>query len=198
MYLPRQGGFNGEVKIVSLPRLTGGAPKSQGKGKAGSSKGGAGGAEASQGGQILASLQTQSGSVETIAISQTSASPPTTLLATGSVDGSICVFDATRRFDIRRHIVPAHGEHAVVKVEFVKDTWMLTSCGLDGVVKRWDLRSGSTKKPGSLTNQTGPGESGLVKEWKGHRGDGEGGGVLALFRAQPGRELSQQEMMASH
>jgi ribosome assembly protein SQT1 len=40
---------------------------------------------------------------------------------------------------------------------------------MDGVVRRWDTRGG-----------TGIANSGFVREWKGHRGDGEGGGVLGF------------------
>ena len=47
---------------------------------------------------------------------------------------------------------------------------MLTSCGMDGVVRRWDARGGLAS-----------GEMGLVREWKGHRG-GEGGGVLGFVQ----------------
>ncbi|UKZ82446.1 hypothetical protein TrVFT333_010235 [Trichoderma virens FT-333] len=109
--------------------------------------------------------------------------PPTTLLAAGSVDGSITVFDATRRFAIRKNLIGAHEEHSVVKVEFVPNSWLLTSCGMDGVVRRWDLRaSGTTGGPEG-------GSSGLLKEWRGHRGDGEGGGVLGFVQGQTGERV---------
>ncbi|PQE30113.1 putative SQT1 Suppresses dominant-negative mutants of the ribosomal QSR1 protein [Rutstroemia sp. NJR-2017a WRK4] len=179
------GGAGGAIKVVGLPRL--GADASSGS--AGAGKGGAGAASkakggkqaggkasgsaasAGQAGQILADLQAQTDGVETIAF----APPPLTLMAAGSVDGSIALFDSAHRFAVRRHIKEAHEEHSVVKVEFVKNAqtggWLLTSCGMDGVVRRWDTRGG-----------TGMANSGFVREWKGHRGDGEGGGVLGFVQ----------------
>ncbi|KAK8902087.1 hypothetical protein QC760_009568 [Botrytis cinerea] len=142
------GGAGGSIKIVGLPRL----PDASGAGAA-----------PGQSGQILADLQAQGDGIESIAFAQ----PPLTLMAAASVDGSIALFDSAHRFAVRRHIKEAHEEHAVVKVEFVKNTqsggWLLTSCGMDGVVRRWDARGG-----------TGIANSGLVGEWKGHRGDGVG------------------------
>lgn len=168
------GGAGGAIRIVSLPRITAGAQPKSGKA-----------AEASAGGQLLAALNTQSDSIETLAVSQASTSPPTTLLAAGSVDGSVTVFDATRRFAIRRNIVGAHEDHSVVKVEFIKDSWILTTCGMDGVVRRWDLRAGGA----TGTNQAGVADAGLMKEWKGHRGEGEGGGVLGFVQGQTGERV---------
>lgn len=176
------GGAGGAIKIVSLPRLAPSAASS-------SQPRGAGGKKVSTdpttGGQILASLHTQSDSVETMAVSLTSASPPTVLLAAGSVDGSICIYDATKRFAVRRHILGAHEEHSVVKVDFVKDSWLLTSCGMDGVVRRWDLRGGGV----TGNNAAGTSDAGLQKEWKGHRGDGEGGGVMGFVQGQTGERV---------
>ncbi|PMD13010.1 WD40 repeat-like protein [Hyaloscypha hepaticicola] len=151
------GGAGGAIKVVGLPRL--------GSDASGSA------ASAGQAGQILADLQAQTDGIETLAF----APPPLTLLAAGSVDGSIALFDSAHRFAVRRHIKEAHEEYSVVKVEFVKNSrtggWLLTSCGMDGVVRRWDTRGG-----------TGMANSGFVREWKGHRGDGEGGGVLAFVQ----------------
>jgi ribosome assembly protein SQT1 len=178
------GGAGGAIKVVGLPRLSteasGAAPAGRGgagaasKAKGGKQVGGkpmGGGASAGQAGQILADLQAQTDGIETLAF----APPPLTLLAAGSVDGSIALFDSAHRFAVRRHIKEAHEEHSVVKVEFVKNSrtggWLLTSCGMDGVVRRWDTRGGS-----------GIANSGFVKEWKGHRGDGEGGGVLGFVQ----------------
>ena len=48
---------------------------------------------------------------------------------------------------------------------------MLTSAGYDGVLKRWDARGG-----------TAAAGKGLVGEWKGHRGGGEGGGIMAFVQ----------------
>ena len=183
------GGAGGAIKVVGLPRLSSGASSSGASGSApagradagasSKSKGGkqAGGkaagstASAGQAGQILADLQAQTDGIETLAF----APPPLTLLAAGSVDGSIALFDSAHRFAVRRHIKEAHEDFSVVKVEFVKNPrtggWLLTSCGMDGVVRRWDTRGG-----------TGMANSGFVKEWKGHRGDGEGGGVLGFVQ----------------
>lgn len=183
------GGVGGAIRIISLPRLSQ-QPQARSGGAGGKQKarGAAGGGESSAGGQILASIQTQTDTIETLAFSTLSsgaagAAAQTTLLAAGSVDGSIAVFDASRRFAVRRHIQHAHGEHAVVKVDFVKGQWQLTSCGMDGVVRRWDLRAG-----GSAAGAAGA-DGGLIKEWKGHRGDGEGGGVLGFVQGETGERV---------
>ncbi|KAI9654383.1 MAG: hypothetical protein M1821_006699 [Bathelium mastoideum] len=183
------GGAEGHIRIVGLPRLgadpsaTAGSKGAGAKSKSGGGKqaGGpknatAGSASAGQAGQILASLKAQSDSVETLSFSQ----PPLTLLASGSVDGSIALFDTAHRFAVRRHIRDAHEEEAVIKVDFVKGgksgmEWLLTSAGNDGVVRRWDTRGG-TAAPGQ----------GLAKEWRGHRGEGEGGGVLGFVQGGGG------------
>jgi len=143
------GGADGQIRIVGLPRV---------------------GATAAQAGRILASLQTQKDSVETIAF----AAPPLTLMAAGSVDGSVVLFDTAHRFAVRRHIQGAHEEEAVIKVEFgggEAGNWVLTSCGNDGVVRRWDTRGG-----------TAAAGQGCLGEWKGHRGAGDGGGVLGFVQ----------------
>ncbi|QSZ37076.1 hypothetical protein DSL72_009168 [Monilinia vaccinii-corymbosi] len=174
------GGAGGSIKIVGLPRLgdapgAGAASKNKGGKQAGGKASGSA-ASAGQAGQILADLQAQGDGIESIAFAQ----PPLTLMAAGSVDGSIALFDAAHRFAVRRHIKEAHEEYSVVKVEFVKNAqsggWLLTSCGMDGVVRRWDTRGG-----------TGMANSGFVREWKGHRGDGEGGGVLGFVQGDGGR-----------
>ena len=172
------GGAGGMIRVVGLPRLAA-TPTSATQGmKGGGSKnksgggrkaGGPEGASSGQAGQILASLQAQGDSVETLAFS----APPITLLAAGSVDGSIVLFDTAHRFAVRRHIREAHEEYAVVKVEFVPGStgYLLTSCGLDGAVRRWDTRGG-----------TAASGQGLAQEWRGHRGEGEGGGVLGFVQ----------------
>lgn len=176
------GGAGGAIKVVGLPRLGSDAPAT-GKGGAGAASKAKGGKQvggkatsssAGQSGQILADLQAQGDGIETLAF----APPPLTLLAAGSVDGSIALFDSSHRFAVRRHIKEAHEDYSVVKVEFVKSGggWLLTSCGMDGVVRRWDTRGG-----------TGMANSGFVKEWKGHRGDGEGGGVLGFVQGSGDR-----------
>ena len=174
------GGAGGAIKVVGLPRLgaessvagkggAGAASKAKGGKQAGGKNTAGASASAGQAGQILADLQAQSDGIETLAF----APPPLTLMAAGSVDGSIALFDSAHRWAVRRHIKEAHEEFSVVKVEFVKSGggWLLTSCGMDGVVRRWDTRGG-----------TGMANSGFVKEWKGHRGEGEGGGVLGFVQ----------------
>ncbi|MCJ1400050.1 hypothetical protein MMC11_003253 [Xylographa trunciseda] len=188
------GGAEGNIRVIGLPRLSSGAstignatksPKAGGtKNKAGAAKQtGAPESSTGQAGQILASLQAQTDGIETLAFSK----PPLTLLAAGSVDGSIALFDIAHRFAVRRLIREAHDEYAVVKVEFVSPSsstgsntntsgsggWLLTSCGMDGVVRRWDTRGG-----------TAASGQGLVKEWRGHRGEGEGGGVMGFVQSE--------------
>jgi len=182
------GGAEGNIKIVGLPRVgaeptaTSGATGAGAKSKASGGKktaGPSGGqASAGQAGQILASLKAQNDGVETLAFSQ----PPLTLLAAGSVDGSIALFDTAHRFAVRRHIKEAHEEFAVVKVEFARNQRAggayLTSAGMDGVVRRWDTRGGTTAAG-----------QGFVREWKGHRGEGEGGGVLGFVQGGGGETI---------
>lgn len=193
------GGAGGAIRIVSLPRITeqtAGATPQAGS-KAGKSKGkaagGRGAGSEAQGGQILAAIQAQSDSIETLSFAPASASIP--LLAAGSVDGSITVFDPSRQFHIRRNMQGAHEDFSVVKVEWVKSpqttgaaaaqqTWLLTSCGMDGVVRRWNLH-------GATPSQHAPNAAvaGLEKEWRGHRGDGEGGGVLGFAQGIDGKRI---------
>ncbi|POS83448.1 hypothetical protein EPUL_004674, partial [Erysiphe pulchra] len=172
------GGAGGSIKVVSLPRLSSensnslikGRNEKQLKGKSSTSN-----ASAGQAGKILADIKAQSDGIETLAFSPS----PTILLAAGSVDGSVAIFDSAHEFAIRRLIKQAHEDHSVVKVEFVKNSTMggflLTSCGMDGVVRRWDTRGGSG--------------TGLIREWKGHRGDGEGGGVLGFVQGDDGSRI---------
>lgn len=171
------GGAGGHIKIVGLPQV--GAPDANttSSKKTKSGAGNSGKALSSSAGQILASLQAQSDSIETLSFSQ----PPLTLLAAGSVDGSIALFDTAHRFAVRRHVREAHEEFAVVKVEFVRHPpkgHFLTSAGMDGVVKRWDTRGGTTAAG-----------QGLVAEWRGHRGEGEGGGVLGFVQGTAGERI---------
>ena len=161
------GGAGGNIKVVGLPQAADSSKKNKG-GKAAKET-------TSSAGQILASLQQQSDGVETLSFS----SPPLNLLAAGSVDGSIALFDTAHRFAVRRHIKEAHEEYAVVKVAFVRNPQkgghILTSAGMDGVVRRWDVRGGTTAAG-----------QGFIKEWKGHRGEGEGGGVLGFVQGSGG------------
>lgn len=179
------GGPEGQIRIIGLPRLQattssatasssgGGARNKTGGAKQAGAKGAAG--SAGQAGQILASLEAGTNSVETLSFS----SPPLTLLAAGNVDGSITLFDTAHRFAVRRRIDEAHSDEesaqAVVKVDFVKREgnggWLLRSAGFDGVVRSWDTRGG-----------TAAAAKGLVGEWKGHRGGGEGGGILGFVQ----------------
>ena len=103
------------------------------------------------------------------------------MMAAGSVDGVVTLFDTARNFAVRRRIEGAHEGEAIVKVEFIDGQGMghlLTSCGLDGVVKRWDTRGGTAAAGG-----------GLVGEWRGHRGGGDGGGVLGFVQGGGGRAV---------
>jgi ribosome assembly protein SQT1 len=192
------GGAEGHIRVVGLPRLQSSIPASPASTKPGSKpklKSSAAGTQNTVGaggvGQILASLQVQSESIESISFS----SPPLTLLASGSVDGSIVLFDTAHRFAVRRHIREAHEGAAIVKVEFTDHRsglssspahpgaiaggaraassgtgtgvrpWLLTSAGLDGVVRRWDARGG-----------TAAAGQGFLREWRGHLGLNEGDG----------------------
>ncbi|EMC94023.1 hypothetical protein BAUCODRAFT_74984 [Baudoinia panamericana UAMH 10762] len=193
------GGAEGQIRVVGLPRLsatnsstgTTGAKGAGARSKTGGAKQAPAPAAASAGqtGQILASLQAQSDGIETLSFSQ----PPLTLLAAGSVDGSIALFDAAHNFALRRHIPAAHEEEAVIQVEFVKTPlgtvnergWVLTSGGNDGVVRRWDVRGGSTGTGTGGGGGEGQGKGagkGLVGEWRGHRGGGDGGGVMGFVQ----------------
>ncbi|KAF5006254.1 hypothetical protein F66182_15849 [Fusarium sp. NRRL 66182] len=192
------GGAEGHIKVVGLPRLS--APAAKSKGKAAP----AGGAQATGAGALLASLQAQSDSVESLSFS----SLPLTMLASGSVDGSICLFDVAHRFAVRRHIRDAHEGATVVNVEFLQQPsqpgtpsirpglpgtaanaaaagqgrpWVLTSAGLDGVVRRWDARGGTTAAG-----------QGLLQEWRGHlglvetEGGEQSGGILGFVQGSAG------------
>ncbi|KAL8936747.1 MAG: hypothetical protein Q9211_004041 [Gyalolechia sp. 1 TL-2023] len=165
------GGAHGIIRIVGLPRLSpistsasaaaskslkassgggGIAKKTPGGGKKASglietTPGGS--SSSGQAGAILASLQVQSESIETLAFS-----PHHSLLAAGSVDGSICLFDTAHRFTVRRHIKEAHEDgFAVVQVAFgassAEEAWLLTSCGMDGAELRASI-SGAWQKSG--------------------------------------------------
>ncbi|KAK4234144.1 hypothetical protein C8A03DRAFT_38098 [Achaetomium macrosporum] len=168
------GGAGGSIRVITLPRLSQPSNTSS--------------SQSSTPGTILASMQVQSDSVESLAFS-----PSQPLLAAGSVDGSIAVFDAARSFAVRRHLRGAHDGESVVKVEFVKAGgtggaagWLLTSCGLDGVVRRWDLRGATASR--EAVGSSGE-AAGLVKEWRGHRGGGEGGGVLGFVQGETGERV---------
>lgn len=195
------GGAGGAIRIVGLPRFsdqTAGATAQTGS-KGGKAKGKAAGSRAAggeaQAGQLLAALQMQGDSIETLSFSPTTSAASAPLLAAGSVDGSIAVFDPSRQFNIRRYVPGAHEEFSVVKVDWVKQPqgtgpaaaqqqWLLTTCGMDGVVRRWNLQ-------GATPSQHVPNAAvaGLEKEWRGHRGDGEGGGVLGFVQGLDGKTI---------
>ncbi|KAL4932939.1 WD40-repeat-containing domain protein [Aspergillus undulatus] len=197
------GGAEGHIKIIGLPRLgsSGAAGPGSGAGASSKAKGrSAAQTSAATAGTLLASLQPQTDSVETLSFS----APPLTLLAAGSVDGSIALFDTAHRFAVRRHIREAH-EGAVVKVEFLQSraatapsvrpsplaaattghrSYLLTSVGIDGIVRRWDARGGTTAAG-----------NGLLTEWKGHLGltegeDGEqAGGIMGFVQGFDGKRV---------
>lgn len=186
------GGAEGQIRVVGLPRLSmpaqsvtsgakgaGARTKAAGGKQSGGPRGGQSTAASGQAGVILAALSAQSDGIETLSFAQ----PPLTLLAAGSVDGSIALFDVAHNFAIRRNIKEAHEEEAVIKVEFVNggqngNNWLLTSCGNDGVVRRWDVRGGTAAV-----------NSGLSGEWRGHRGGGEGGGILGFVQGGGGNAI---------
>ena len=197
------GGAEGCIRVVGLPRFVSSSTKKS-KGEASSTAGGV----------ILASLQAQSDGIETLSFS----SPPLNLLAAGSVDGSIALFDTAHRFAVRRHVKNAHEGSAVVKLEFLHNTssssssssvsaaglprlagrahpattgapthgrpWLLTSVGMDGVVRRWDARGG-----------TAAAGQGLLREWKGHVGIAENaegeqsGGIMGFVQGDDGKRI---------
>ncbi|KAL9035269.1 MAG: hypothetical protein Q9214_006664, partial [Letrouitia sp. 1 TL-2023] len=200
------GGADGTIRIVGLPRLAavgaadsaakaqkGGRAKNQNRRarKAGlAQQGSAAQASAGQAGHVLANLQAQNDVIESLAFSNHNP-----LLAAGSVDGSIVLFDTAHQFTVRRIIREGHEGFAVVQVEFVDreasdGAWLLTSCGLDGVVRRWDTRGGTTASatamgPPSVPGGSVGGQQGLVRELKGHTGNGEG--VLGFVQRGGGR-----------
>ncbi|KAK0612558.1 WD40-repeat-containing domain protein [Bombardia bombarda] len=197
------GGAGGAIRIVGLPRLSPSSSTQQPqqqqtrtkqRGGAAARRGAAAPAAAepsNQAGAILASLNIQSGGIESLAF----APAPQTLLAAGSVDGSIAVFDTARSFAVRKHLKAAHDGESVVKVEFVRHPpqpamagWLLTTCGLDGAIRRWDLR-GATANSASATAAQTSAATGLVGEWKGHRGGGQGGGILGFVQGETGERI---------
>lgn len=164
------GGF---IRIVSLPRLAA-QPQDRSRGARGKAS-----VKPTAGGVIIQSIAHSDDSIESLSVTVASVTPPTTLLAAGSAAGSIAVYETTR-FSQRRAIPSAHNNHAVVKVEFIPNTWRLTSCGTDGAVRRWDFRGSGT---------TTQGESGMQKEWKGHRYDGDIQGVMGFVQGETGERV---------
>ncbi|KAF8251891.1 WD40 repeat-like protein [Wilcoxina mikolae CBS 423.85] len=155
------GGATGEIRVVGLPG--GAAPAAGGRRTAGRPQAGGGGSTGGgQVGQIIASIHTHSESIESLSFH-----PSMPLLASGSVDGKIGLYDAARGFAPRK-ILDGHAE-AVVKVEFVtglgpQDGWVLTSCGIDGTLRRWDTRAGAEIAclRGHLGGNGAEGEGGIL------------------------------------
>ncbi|KAI4130672.1 MAG: hypothetical protein LQ338_001649, partial [Usnochroma carphineum] len=111
-----KGGSSSSSGATSKAKAKGGRPKAGLPPSTANAPGGGGGGASSstgQAGALLASLQAQTESIETLSFS-----PRHSLLAAGSVDGSICLFDTAHRFALRRHIKEAHEGFAVVKVAF--------------------------------------------------------------------------------
>lgn len=187
------GGADGTIRVVGLPRMSSSSssspPSTSTKGQQQqqqrrSKKPPPSGSDPSfsgSPGHVYASLRAQQESVESLSFS----SPPLTQLAAGSIDGSIVILDTAHNFSSPRHIQDAHDGHAVVKVEYSRQPGkehLLTSCGMDGVVRLWDTRGGRTGGGGGGGAGSSSGDQGLVREWRGHRGDGEGGGVLGFVQ----------------
>ena len=181
------GGAGGHIRVVALP-----LSQTGNDGGAGSSR--------RQTGQIIASIQVQTDSIETLSFSNlmSSSAPASSLLAAGSVDGSIAIFDPLHQFALRRHIQNAHGGLAVVKLDFVKSSlqgsglagnpFLLTSAGMDGVIRQWDIRGGGAQFPSTsaAAGARSTSTQGLLRELRGHRGGGEGGGILDFTQNQDG------------
>ena len=199
------GGGGGAIRIVGLPQLGGGTnsnhavpgrstqtaaqsnrpSKAKAKGVSGST---------AQTDALRKPITFGTGGVETLAFS-----PSQPLLAAGSTDGSFAVFETVRAFDVRKLNPGAHGSKCVVRVDFVADAgdgWLLTTCGIDGVVRRWDTRgqAGAARSSGVA----GTDAARLVKEWRGHSGapdgddeeDGEAsGGVLGFVQGKTGERV---------
>ncbi|SAM04289.1 hypothetical protein [Absidia glauca] len=94
-------------------------------------------------GSIVASLENHTESIETADFCDVLA-----LAATGSVDGTISIWDVQTQ---RLRSTLSH-EDAIIKVKFVHNSPLLVSCSADRNVKMWDARTGV-----------------CVKSWQGHR-----------------------------
>lgn len=159
------GGATGEMRVIGLPSSSQAAAGTQRRGAGRPMASGGGSSGGGQVGQIIASLHTHSESVESVVFH-----PTQPVLASSGVDGKIVIYDAARGFPVRRTLEGGHTD-AVVKIEFVKtDGWILTSCGVDGTVRRWDVRAGTE-----------------IGCWRGHLGGNQGegeGGVLGFAQTK--------------
>ncbi|KAI9862194.1 MAG: hypothetical protein M1824_001575 [Vezdaea acicularis] len=178
------GGAGGVIKLVSIPRLSSAASGGPSKPKSKSKQ------KTPPAGQILHTLSGGLSSIETLAFSPPHPNlPARRLLASGSADGSLCLFDASQNFSLRRRVTGAHEEEAVVQLKF-EGSEKLVSAGMDGVLRVWDLWGGTPTAASTAATATAGGvgtavvgeleKSGLVRTYRGHRGDGEGGGILAF------------------
>ena len=155
------GGATGEIRVVGLP--TGAAPALGGKRSAGRPMASGGGSSGGgQAGQIIAGIHTHTESVESLSFH-----PTVPLMASSSVDGRIGLYDCARGFAVRK-MLEGHND-AVVKIEFVQglgpqDAWVLTSCGIDGSLRRWDARAGVeiAHLKGHLGGNANEGEGGIL------------------------------------
>jgi len=167
------GSAGGVCKVVGLPRTTTATTTNiipaPSRGRGGRGAGTAGG---SQAGQILATMATHTQSVESLSFSRSlpllassSVDGSIVIYDTSraySVRRTIPHAHPNPRFSPSQQpptstststSTPAepiedNGENTVVKVEFINSTHpptgiILTSCGVDGTVKRWDGRSGA-------------------------------------------------------
>lgn len=138
------GGANGEIRVIGLPPDTSSSATSipSNRGRPGRSQAGGGGSlGGDHAGQVIASMNTHTESVESLDFHQTAP-----VLISGSVDGKIGIYDTTRGYALRKMLETPHSGDAVVKAECVatdQDGWVFTSCGIDGTVKRWDARTGA-------------------------------------------------------
>lgn len=87
-----------------------------------------------QSGKILASFESHTEGIESISFS-----PVLPLVATGGIDGKICIWDTQT---LRQRHTLSHDD-AVVKVHWHEKEALLYSCSMDRTVRVWDVRSGA-------------------------------------------------------
>ncbi|XP_064607664.1 angio-associated migratory cell protein-like [Liolophura sinensis] len=120
-----------------------------------------------------ASLETDC--VETVGFSQTQP-----LVATGSLSGSLCVWDVPTQ--VLRHTCPH--EAGIVKLRWDSATSMIYTASLDRVLRLWDARTGN-----------------IVSQWTGHQGEildfdiaRDGGVLVSTSEDQTARVFSLHEL----